>query len=66
MLASVHVAQLKVTPEQLAQRKFPKELFSAVLDKDTGKFMKYQRLINNPKYCPLYGNTYAKEIGQLA
>ena len=66
MLASMNRAKLTVTPEQLARWKYPKEIFSAVLDKDTGKFMKYQRLINNPKYCPLYRNTYDKEIGQLA
>ena len=35
----VAVAHLKVTPAQLAQRKFPVEMISAVLDKDTGKLM---------------------------
>ena len=33
------VAQLKVTPAQLAQRKFPIEMLSAVLDKETGELI---------------------------
>ena len=28
--------------------------------------MEYRELMNNPKYCPLYQNFYAKEIGKLA
>ena len=66
MLAFVHVAQLKVTQANLAQRKFPKEIISAVLDKDTGLLMEYQNLMKNPKYRPLYHNPYAKEIRGLS
>ena len=41
-------------------------MLSAVIDKDTGELMEYQRLMKNPKYCSLYCNSYAKEIGQLS
>ena len=41
-------------------------MLSYVLDKDTGKLMEYQSLMKNPKYRPLYRNSYAKEIGRLA
>ena len=34
ILEAVNVAQLKVTPAQLAHRKFPTESLSSVLDKD--------------------------------
>ena len=40
---------MKVTLSKLAHRKFPTELISDVLDGDTGKLMKYQRLMKNPK-----------------
>ena len=59
-MASVNVVQLKVTPAQLAQRKFPKEMISSVLDEDTGELMKYHKLMKNTKYRPLYQNSYAK------
>ena len=39
MLASMNRAQLTVTPAQLVQRKFLKEMLSDVLDKDTGELM---------------------------
>ena len=41
-------------------------MFIAVLDKDTVELMDYRNLIKNPKYRPLYQNSYAKEIGRLA
>ena len=66
MLTAVNAARLNVTPAKLAQRKFPKELISAVLDEDTGEFIGYRRLKKNPKYWQLYRNPYAKEIGWLA
>ena len=66
MLASVNVAHMKVTPTKVVQRKLPKEMISAVLDKDTVKLMEYRKFMDNPKYRPLYRNSYAKEIGRLA
>ena len=54
MMASVHVAQMKFTPEKLAKRTFTKEMTIDVLDEDTGKLMEYRRLMKNPKYRPLY------------
>ena len=66
MLAYVNREKLTVTPAQLARRKFPKEMLSAVLDEDTGELMEYRKLMKNPKYRPLYQNSYAKEIGRLA
>ena len=41
-------------------------VINAVLDKDTGELMEYRRLMKNPKYRPLYRNSYAKELGRLA
>ena len=66
MLDHVNRAQRKVTSEQLAQRKFPKEMLSDVLDKETGELVEYKKLRKNPKYRPLYRNSCAKEIGRLA
>ena len=60
MLASVNRAQLTVTPAQLARRKFLKEMLSAVLDEDTGELVEYRKLMKNPKYRPLYRDSYAK------
>ena len=59
-------AHLTVTLTQLARRKFPKEMISTVLDENTGELMEYRNLMKNPKYCPLYQNSYSKEIGRLA
>ena len=60
MLAHVNREQLTVTPAQFARRKFPKDMLSSVLDKDTGEFMEYRKLMRNPKYRPLYRNSYVK------
>ena len=62
----VSVAHLKVTPAQLVQWQFSKEIISAVLDEDTGELIEYRSIMKNPKYRPLYSNSYAKEIGRLA
>ena len=45
----IAVAQLRVTLAHLAQRKFPIEILSAVLDKNTFEIMEYQRMMNNPQ-----------------
>ena len=70
MLACAYVAQLNATPKALSQRRFPitiiNAVINAVLDKDTGELMEYRRLMKNPKYRPLYRNSYAKELGCLA
>ena len=66
MLDYVNRAQLKVTPAQLARRKFPKEMLSAVLDDDTGELMEHRNIMKNTKYGPLYRDSYAKEIRRLA
>ena len=66
MLEYINVAQRRLTHVRLAQRKFPIEILSAVLNEDTGKFMEYLKLMKNPKYRNLYRNSYVKEIGILA
>ena len=53
-------------PQQLASRNFSSDMLNTVLDNDTGELMEYPHLMRNPKYRNLYGNSYAKEIGQLA
>ena len=41
-------------------------MLSAVLDEDTGELMDFRKMMMNPKYYPLYRNSYATEIGRLA
>ena len=41
-------------------------MLRTVLDKDTGEFMEYRKLMRKPKYRQLYRNYYSKEIGRLA
>ena len=53
MLAYVNRSQLIVTPAQLVRQKFPKEMLSAVLDKNMGELMEYRNLMKNPNYRPL-------------
>ena len=36
------------------------------MDEDTVELMEYHRLMKNPKYRPLYRNSYAKELGRLS
>ena len=57
MPASVNVAHLKVTPPQLAQRRFLKEMIRELTE--------HRKLIKNPIYYPLYRNSYAKKLGRL-
>ena len=66
MLEYLNVAQQKLTQYWLAQRNFPLEIISAVLNKDTGELMEYRKLRKNPKYRNLYRKYYAKEKGQLS
>ena len=66
MLAHVNRAKWTVTPAHLVQLELPKEIISAVLDEETGELMEYRNIINNPKYRPLYQNSYVKEIRRLA
>ena len=55
-----------MSPQHLASRRFPSDMLNSVLDTDTGEIMEYWHLTKKPKYCNLYGNSYAKEIGRLA
>ena len=66
ILAYLDTAPRKLIPRRLAQRSFPLEILSAVLNKDTGELMEYRKLMQKPKYRQLYCNSYAKEIGRLA
>ena len=69
MLACADVAQLNATPKALSRRRFQITMINAVinalLDESTGELMEYRRLMKNPKYRPLYRNSYAKELGRL-
>ena len=47
MMAYLNAAYWKLSPDRLAQRHFPLEIISAVLDKDTGELMKYRKLTKN-------------------
>ena len=39
ILAYLHAAQRKLTPDWLAQQRFPLEMIIAMLDEDTGELM---------------------------
>ena len=40
-------------------------MLSAVIGKDTGKLVEYQRLMKKPKYRQFYRNSYAKVKGRI-
>ena len=52
--------------KHLASRRFPSDMLNVILDNDTNELMEYRHLMKKPKYCNLYGNSYAKDIGRLA
>ena len=66
MMVYLNAAQRKIAPDRLAQRKFPLEILSAVVNKDTGYLIEYQKLMKNQKYRNLYRNSCVKEIGRLS
>ncbi len=41
-------------------------MINTVLDEDDNKLMDYCAIMKNPKYQPLYAQSYSKEIGHLA
>ena len=41
-------------------------MINAILYEDTGELMEYCRLMKNPKYRPLYRDSYDKELVRLA
>jgi hypothetical protein len=62
----VEVTQTPLQPARLAQQKFPIVMLDAVLNNNTGELMEMRHLLRNPKYTELWGESYTKEIGQLA
>ena len=65
MLEYLNTAPWQLAPRRLAQRLFPLEFFSVVLNEDTGELMEYGKIMPKPKYRQLYLKYYAKEIGRL-
>ena len=63
-MIDIHHGQFSA--RQAASRRFPKEALAVVLNEETGKLMKYQHLIANPKYRKTWSEAYGKEIGRLA
>ena len=53
-------------PQHIASHRFPSNILNTILDNDTGELMEYRHLMKKPNYCNLYGNSYAKDIGQPA
>ena len=47
MMAYLNTEYQELTLEWLAQRNFPLEMLSAVLDEDTGKLMEYRYFMKN-------------------
>ena len=66
MLTKLDVSQPNVTPRNLSRQTFPAEIFSAVLDENTGELLEYQHLMHNPKYRELWDRSYGNELGCLA
>ena len=66
MLMCEIVAQIKVSPKQLASRRFPIEMINAVLNEERGELMEYRHIMKNPKYRKLYTTSYIKELGRIA
>jgi hypothetical protein len=58
------------TPAQAAVCKYPLKFLRnfayAILDKDTGTLLEYRHLIKHPKYRTTLGQSFGKEIRQLA
>jgi hypothetical protein len=71
MLACINIMkpQFKISPANMAARKFPMtwlcEMANAVLGKK-GKLLEYQHLIANPKMRQTWTHSYGNELGQLA
>ena len=66
MLSCVTVAQMKLSPKQLASLLFPVEMINAVLNEETCELMEYRHIMKNPKYRQIYATSYSKELGRLA
>ena len=66
MLTCANIVQLPMSPQNLAQRRYPSEMINAVLNQETGEMMEYRQVMKKPKYRTLYEKVYAKEIGRLA
>ena len=66
MLACANVMWLPMSPKNLAQRKYPREIINTVLNQATGEMMEYRQVMKNPKYQELYEKAYAKELDRLA
>ena len=66
MLVYANVSQLTLTPKTLSRRRFPIAMINSVLYKGTGELMEYHCLMKNPKYLPLYRDSYAKELSRMA
>ena len=65
MLACVETEQLKVTPDNLARRKFSVQIINAVLYEETGELMEMGYLIKSPNYCEFWGKSNGNKLGRL-
>ena len=66
MLSHANISKWTLTPKALSRLRFPITMINTVINKDTGELMECRCLMKNPKYCPIYRNSYAKELGRLA
>ena len=66
MLTCATVAQMKISPKQLASRRFPIEIINSVINEETGKLMEYRHIMKNTKYRQLYVTSYSKKLGRLS
>ena len=66
MLSCATINQLRLSPKNLASRRFPVEMINAVLNEETGDLMEYRQVMKFPKYQKLYAKSYSKELGRLS
>ena len=58
MLATFGIGKHTTNNRTLARHQYPKEVLSAVLNRDTGELMEYRHLIGNPKYRTIWSKSY--------
>ena len=58
-----------ITPYQAAQRRYPDKFLQSlempVLDKTSGKLLKYRQLRKHPKFAHIWNTSYTNELGRL-
>ena len=69
LLSAIELTQVRVSPQQLAARRFPMQLLcemaGAVMDTN-GELLEYRQLVKREEYRPIWRGAMGKEVGRLA